>query len=213
MKSKATPGQFITTFQGAISVIMAMVTIAVLFLFWRYADQRHTDQLLLVRIEAAINLTNGLEWQTTSGKHVTPEERRELADSLEQIESIFRELDPKIRASPQVQHIHTHSLEYAAAVTRESSLFDKGAFDEAHEIDETVVDPTLQKTASGVDGGEPSAGKESEGGVAHSNSRFRFRGGLIDRDPPPQSTEIPCGTIDSGSCEPRQERVSGQYEP
>jgi signal transduction histidine kinase len=173
MKSKATPGQFITTFQGAISVIMAMVTIAVLFLFWRYADQRHTDQLLLVRIEAAINLTNGLEWQTTSGKHVTPEERRELADSLEQIESIFRELDPKIRASPQVQHIHTHSLEYAAAVTRESSLFDKGAFDEAHEIDETVVDPTLQKLQA-----ELMAENQAQGRKARAASLIQILGSV-----------------------------------
>jgi signal transduction histidine kinase len=145
VKVKARSGQFITTLQGGISVAMAMVTIVVLFLFWRYADQRHTGQLLLVRIEAAINLANGVEWETTSDKEITPQERQQLADSLEQIEGIFRELDPKIRASPVVQHIRTLSLAYAAAVTRESSLFEEGAFNEAHQIDETLVDPTLKQ--------------------------------------------------------------------
>src|SRR5437667_8359245 len=93
-----------------ISVTLALAAIVALFWLWRHADLRHKSQLQLTRIEAAINLSNGLEWQMTSDQRVTEQERRDLASLLERIEGIFTELEPKVRALPEIQHIHDLSL-------------------------------------------------------------------------------------------------------
>ena len=79
MKSQPRLGKLTRGLKGGISVTLAIVTIVALFLLWRHADQRHRSQLQLMRMEAAINLANGLEWQITSDQHVTAQERRELA--------------------------------------------------------------------------------------------------------------------------------------
>jgi two-component system sensor histidine kinase/response regulator len=173
MKSQPRPGKLTRGLKGSISVTLAIVTIVGLFLLWRHADQRHRSQLQLMRIEAAINLANGLEWQMTSDQHVTAQERHELASQLEQIESIFSEVDSKIRALPEVQHIHALSLAYAAAVTREVSLFAQGNFDEAHEIDETLVDPTLNKLHA-----ELAAENQAQGTKARAASLIQILGSV-----------------------------------
>jgi two-component system, sensor histidine kinase and response regulator len=144
MKPKPVRSKPAPSIQVGISLTMAIAATVVLFLLWRYAGQMRTGQLQLIRIEAATNLTNGLEWQMTADQHITGQEQHDLVASLEHIESLFTELPPTIRSLPEVQYIHTFSLAYAAAVTKEQSLFAEGALDEAREIDETSVDPALK---------------------------------------------------------------------
>jgi two-component system, sensor histidine kinase and response regulator len=144
MEAQPTSGKITPTLHVGISVTMAIVAIVVLFLLWHHADQMRMSQLQLIQIETAINLANGLEWETISNQHITAQQRHDLESSLDQIEGIFTEMDPKIHSLPKVQHIHTLSRAYAEAVAKEESFVQEGASDEAREIDESFVDPTLR---------------------------------------------------------------------
>jgi signal transduction histidine kinase/CheY-like chemotaxis protein len=128
-----------------ISLTLAILTVVALYFFWHLGNQSHRTQLQLVQIDSAVNLTNAMEWETIFDRVVTPEEQQVLDSNLQSIQRIFSELDPRVGALPEITHIHDLSLKYADALTREVSLVSAGRVDEGREVDETEVDPLLEK--------------------------------------------------------------------
>ena len=128
-----------------ISLALAVLTVVALYSFWHLGNQSRRAELQLAQIDSAINLANGLEWKMVSDWEVTPQEEHELYSSLQSIQRIFSEMDPRVLASPDIAHLHDLCMTYADALTREVFLLSKGRVDEAHEVDETDVDPTLDK--------------------------------------------------------------------
>lgn len=145
MKSKPRLDAVASALRSGISAVLAIATLIGLFFFWRLGDRSYRTQVQLLRIEAAVNLANSMEWEAISDGHITPQERHALESTLQQIENFFTGLNPNIRASPKIQYIHRLSVKYAAAVIKESELIVQGDVNGAREIDETLVDPTLDK--------------------------------------------------------------------
>jgi two-component system, sensor histidine kinase and response regulator len=147
LKTNPRLAQALTT---GISLTLAIFIVTALYFFWQLANQSRRTELQLVQIEAEVNLSTALEWKMVSDRVVTPEEEREVYSSLESIQRIFKELDPRVRALPDIAHLHDLITKYADALTREVFLMSKGRLDEAHEVDETEVDPTLEKLRAGL---------------------------------------------------------------
>ncbi|HET6845166.1 MAG TPA: response regulator [Candidatus Angelobacter sp.] len=128
-----------------ISVALAIFTAIALYSFWYEADRSRQSQLQLMRIDAEINLVNGLEWEAGRDKKITLREQHDIDSSLQSIQRMFSELAPSVRESPEIAHIHDLSLKYIDGITRVVSLMSAGHADEARAVDETEVDPTLEK--------------------------------------------------------------------
>jgi signal transduction histidine kinase/DNA-binding response OmpR family regulator len=156
-----------------ISLALAILTVIALYFFWHMENQSHRNQLQLVRIDSAVNLANGLEWKMVSDREVTPQEEQELNSSLQSIQSIFKEMDPHVRNSPEITHLHDLSMKYADALIREVFLMSTGHLDEAREVDETEVDPTLDKFHDGL-----VAANKAQGKRASAASRIQIIGSL-----------------------------------
>jgi two-component system sensor histidine kinase/response regulator len=156
-----------------ISLALAIVTVLALYSLWRSENQGRRAELQLVQIEAEINLSNGLEWKMVANRQVTAEDEHQLYSSLESVQRTFREFDPRVRALPDIEHLHDLSLKYADALTREVFLMSKGLVYEALELDETEVDPTLEKLHAGL-----VASNQAQGRQAATASRFQIVGSL-----------------------------------
>jgi two-component system sensor histidine kinase/response regulator len=156
-----------------ISLALAIVTVTALYSLWRSENQGRRAELQLVQIEAGINLSNSLEWKMVANRQVTAEDERQLYSSLESVQRTFREFDPRVRALPDIEHLHDLSLKYADALTREVFLMSKGLVYEALELDETEVDPTLEKLHAGL-----VASNQAQGRQAATASRFQIVGSL-----------------------------------
>ncbi len=128
-----------------ISLTLAILTVVALYFFWYLGNQSHRTQLQLVQIDSAVNLANAMEWETIFDRVVTPEEQHVLDSNLQLIQRIFSEIDPRVRALPEITHIHDLSMKYADALRLEISLMSAGLFDGAREVDETKVDPLLEE--------------------------------------------------------------------
>ena len=131
MRTRHKPDRITAALQSGVSIALAIIMIVILVLLWHHGEQRHKSQLQLMRMEAAVNLVNGLEWQAISDQHVSAQELRTLESGLQKIERVYGELDLKLRASPQIRHIHALILTYTAAVAKETLLVERGNFDEA----------------------------------------------------------------------------------
>jgi signal transduction histidine kinase len=127
-----------------------VVTIGGLFFVWRIVDEYHKSQLEMLRLDAVINLINGTEWQVMADGRITPQEQREVQSELGKVEDIFDRMSPSTRASAEIQSLHRLSLEYGAAVLRELSLIAQNHMQEAHAIDETLVDPKLDAMRTAI---------------------------------------------------------------
>ena len=158
---------------AGISLILAILAVIALYFFWHIENQSHRNQLQLVQIESAVNLANGLEWKMVSDKEVTPQEEQELYSSLQSIQSIFKEMDPRVRNSLEITHLHDLSVKYADALIREVFLMSTGHVDEAHEVDETEVDPTLDELHDGL-----VAANKAQGKRASAAARIQIIGSL-----------------------------------
>jgi two-component system sensor histidine kinase/response regulator len=156
-----------------ISLALAIVTVLALYSLWRSENQGRRAELQLVQIEAGINLSNSLEWKMVANRQVTAEDERQLYSSLESVQRSFREFDPRVRALPDIEHLHDLSLKYADALTREVFLMSKGLIYEALEVDETEVDPTLEKLHAGL-----VASNQAQGRQAATASRIQIVGSL-----------------------------------
>ena len=128
-----------------ISLTLAILTIVALYSFWYMADQSRRTQLQLMRIDSKINLTNGLEWKAIVDEQVTPQEQQYIDSILQIIQGAFSEIDPRLLESPEITHIRGLYTQYSDALERELSLIAAGRVDEAHEVDEREVDPTLEQ--------------------------------------------------------------------
>jgi two-component system, sensor histidine kinase and response regulator len=142
LKTNSRLAHLLTT---GISLTLAILTVVALCFFWHLGNQSHRTQLQLVQIDAAVNQTNGLEWETIYDKKVTPKELHEVESSLQSIQRILSEIDPRVGALPEITHVHDFSMKYADAMTREMSLMSAGHVDEALELDEAEVDPAMEK--------------------------------------------------------------------
>jgi hypothetical protein len=173
VKLQSKLGKLTPVLRGGISVTLAIVMIVALFMLWLHGEQMHKSQLQLMQMEVAVDSANALEWQTISDLHVTAQEQQGLASSFEKIKSTFSELDPKVRTLPELQHIHALSLAYIAAVTKEVSLIAEGRVDEAHVLDETLVDPTLEKLRA-----ELAGQNQTQGARARTASLIQILGSI-----------------------------------
>ena len=111
-----------------ISLTLALFAVIALYFFWQSANHSERTQLQLVRIDSAINLTNGVEWKVISDNKVDPQEAHELDSSLESIQRIFGEIDPHVGALPEITHIHDLSMKYVDALRLEISLMSARLF-------------------------------------------------------------------------------------
>jgi two-component system sensor histidine kinase/response regulator len=145
MSNKPKAGHKGVLMRGTLFLAVAIASIVALVLFWRMSNQSHKNQVLLLRAEGAVNLANGLEWEVIYDKKVTQEEHARIASALLQMEEIFTGLDPQQMANQEIEHLHRLSLKYASAVTSEVSLVERGEIEQAEEVDEKMVDPTLQE--------------------------------------------------------------------
>jgi two-component system sensor histidine kinase/response regulator len=128
-----------------ISLALVIFTAIALYSFWYMANQSRQTQLQLMRIDAEINLVNGLEWEASRDKKITPKEQHAIDSSLHSIQRIFSELAPSVRQSPEIAHIRDLSLKYGDGMTRELALMSAGYPDKARAVDETEVDPAIGK--------------------------------------------------------------------
>jgi two-component system sensor histidine kinase/response regulator len=133
-----------------ISLILAFLTVIALYFFWHIENQGHRTQLQLMQIDSAINLGSGLEWKLVSDGKITPQEMQELSSSMQATHDTFERIDPSIRTLPEIANLHDLSMKYENALTREIFLISTGRMDEAHELDEAEVDPTLEKLHNGL---------------------------------------------------------------
>jgi two-component system, sensor histidine kinase and response regulator len=127
-----------------ISLTLAILTVVALYSFWYMADQSRRTQVQLMRIDSEINITNGLEWEAIFDQQVTPQEQQNIDSNLQSIQRTFSEIDPRLEL-PEITHMHDLYMKYSDAVERELSLITAGRVVEAHEVDETQVDPTLEQ--------------------------------------------------------------------
>jgi two-component system sensor histidine kinase/response regulator len=161
-----------TTTTG-ISVILAFLTVIALYFFWHINSQSHRTQVQLMQIDSAINLANGLEWKAVYDGQVSPKEMQEIFSSLQSMHDIFDELDPGVRALPEIAYLHRLSMKYADLVTRVIFLASTGRMEEAHALSESGVGPTLEKLHEELVKTNRIHGKRAENA-----SRIQFTGSL-----------------------------------
>ena len=130
-----------------LSIALTILAVTALSFFWRLAERGHERVLLLERLEAAIQSANALEWQAVRDDAIDPAEREQLERSVRQTRAVFAELDPAIRASPEMQEIERLIARYSTAVRQEMSPV-RGRRPGADQIDESLVDPTLAQLHS-----------------------------------------------------------------
>jgi two-component system sensor histidine kinase/response regulator len=144
-----------------ISLVLAFLTVVALYFLWHMENQGHRIQLQLMQIDSAINLGSGLEWKLVSDGKITPQEMEELSSSMQATHDTFEEIDPAIRKLPEIASLHDLSMKYENALTREIFLISTGRMDEAHELDEAEVDPTLEKLHNGLVNTNKTQGKQA----------------------------------------------------
>jgi two-component system sensor histidine kinase/response regulator len=137
--------RFANALTTGISIALAILTVVALYSFWYMADQSRRTELQLLQIDGEVNFANGLEWEAIYDKHVTPQEQRALDSSMQSIQRTLSQLNLRAGELPEITQIHDLSVKYADALRLELSLMSAGHVDEAREVDETDVDPTLEK--------------------------------------------------------------------
>jgi two-component system sensor histidine kinase/response regulator len=144
-----------------ISLVLAFLTVVALYFFWHMENQGHRTQLQLMQIDSAINLGSGLEWKLVTDGKISTQEMEELSSSMQSTHDIFDEIDPGIRRLPEIANLHDLSMKYENALTQEIFLISTGRMDEAHELDEAEVNPTLAKLHTGLVETNKAQGKQA----------------------------------------------------
>jgi two-component system, sensor histidine kinase and response regulator len=150
MRTTPIPRSVASALGNSVFLLLAAVIIGGLFFVWRIVNEYHKSQLEMLRLDAVINLINGTEWQGMADGRITPQELRDMQSQLRKVEDIFDRMSASARASAEIQSLHRLSLEYGAAVLRELSLIAQNHLQEAHAIDETLVDPKLDAMRTAI---------------------------------------------------------------
>ena len=106
------------------------------------ADESRRADVRLADLVAAVNRLDALEWRAIARARIDDELWESLADNRTRAEAILVSL---VRVDRDIsEHVRAHYLEYRSSVDREFAAIEQGRIEEAHEIDETTVDPAYE---------------------------------------------------------------------
>jgi signal transduction histidine kinase len=143
-----------------VSAVMVAVAAAMgIHVFGYWARQAAHAELLLVRIGADLHELSSLEWESISRKMVDAGIEQKAARVRQSIDKLMEAVQGSDKGMQEVSGFYR---DYSMALEHEFDLIRSGKIDQAHEFDESVVDPRFEKLHERIEKLVAEKGEEKE---------------------------------------------------